>query len=196
MSPRVGNPGVEALVDVYRESLVAAGLFSANPVTSVARSFFARIGSDGWERLSLTEQCGLTNKDRRVVGWLMVTGRLSGSADYLTRSRLAVGEMAGRVRILVRRPEDVGVGVAGKGRQPECWCLRIGVGTGVPAVQYRFVLMRQQDIAQQRVHGHRRDLGVHADRLPLGREHPCDGDPLGLVGGLQSEGQLDGAATQ
>jgi site-specific recombinase XerD len=96
MSARVGNPGVEALVDVYRESLVAAGLFSANPVTSVARSFFARIGSDGWDRLSLTEQCALTNKDRRVVGWLMVTGRLSGSADYLTRSRLAVGEMAGR----------------------------------------------------------------------------------------------------
>lgn len=96
MSAKRGGPGVEALVDAYRDSLVAAGMFAANPVTSVARAFFARIGPDGWNRLSLAEQCALSHKDRRVVGWLIVTGRLAGSADYLTRSRLEVGDIASR----------------------------------------------------------------------------------------------------
>ena len=96
MTAKLSGPEVEALVDAYRDCLITAGMFAANPVTSVARSFFARIGPDGWERLSLSEQCAQSNKNRRVVGWLMVTGRLAGSADYLTSSRLAVGEMAGR----------------------------------------------------------------------------------------------------
>jgi hypothetical protein len=96
MTSKLSGPEVEALVDAYRDCLITAGMFAANPVTSVARSFFARIGPDGWERLSLSEQCAQSNKNRRVVGWLMVTGRLAGSADYLTSSRLAVGEMASR----------------------------------------------------------------------------------------------------
>ena len=80
MTAKLSGPEVEALVDAYRDCLITAGMFAANPVTSVARSFFARIGPDGWERLSLSEQCAQSNKNRRVVGWLMVTGRLAGSA--------------------------------------------------------------------------------------------------------------------
>ena len=96
MTATLAGPEVEALTDAYRDCLVAAGMFAGHPVTSVARSFFARTGPDGWKSLSLSEQCAQSNKDRRVVGWLMVTGRLAGTADYLTRSRLGVGEMASR----------------------------------------------------------------------------------------------------
>ena len=96
MSTKLGGPEVEALVDAYRDSLIAAGMFAANPVTSVARAFFTRIGIDGWERLSLAEQCAQPLKNRRVIGWLMVTGRLAGSGEYLVASRLNVGDMAAR----------------------------------------------------------------------------------------------------
>jgi hypothetical protein len=67
---------VEALVAAYRADLIVAGMFADNPVTSVARMFFIRVGVDGWARLSLAEQCALPLKDRRVVGWLIVTGRV------------------------------------------------------------------------------------------------------------------------
>ena len=66
---------VEALVADYRADLIAAGMFADNPVTSVARMFFTRVGVEGWARLSLADQCALPLKDRRVVGWLIMTGR-------------------------------------------------------------------------------------------------------------------------
>jgi len=72
-SPRRAD--VEALVAAYRADLIAAGMFAENPVTSVARMFFTRVGAGGWARLSLAEQCALPLKDRRVAGWLIVTGR-------------------------------------------------------------------------------------------------------------------------
>ncbi|MGH8874087.1 MAG: tyrosine-type recombinase/integrase [Acidimicrobiia bacterium] len=92
----LGDHGVEALIDAYRDSLIAAGMFAGHPVISVARSFLARIGLEGWERLSLTEQCAQPRKNRRVIGWAMVTGRLAASADYLVRSHLNVGDFASR----------------------------------------------------------------------------------------------------
>ena len=88
------HPHVEELVAEYRADLVAAGMFAGHPVTSVARTFFTRVGADGWARLSLAEQCALPLKDRRVVGWLIVTGRLAPSADYLVACRPYLGEVA------------------------------------------------------------------------------------------------------
>jgi integrase len=85
---------VEALVAAYRADLAAAGMFAANPVTSVARSFFTRIGVEGWARLPLAQQCALPLKDRRVVGWLIVTGRVRPSPDYLVACRPYLGEVA------------------------------------------------------------------------------------------------------
>jgi hypothetical protein len=85
---------VEALVAAYRADLIAAGMFAENPVTSVARMFFTRVGVDGWARLSLAEQCALPLKDRRVVGWLIVTGRVRPSPDYLVACRPYLGEVA------------------------------------------------------------------------------------------------------
>jgi hypothetical protein len=45
-SPRRAD--VEALVAAYRADLIAAGMFAENPVTSVARMFFTRVGAGGW----------------------------------------------------------------------------------------------------------------------------------------------------
>jgi integrase len=86
--------GVERLVGAYRADLAAAGMFAGHPVTSVARTFFARVGVDAWGRLSLAAQCALPLKERRVVGWLIVTGRLRPSPDYLVACRPYLGEVA------------------------------------------------------------------------------------------------------
>jgi hypothetical protein len=90
------RPEVEDLVDAYRSDLVDAGMFAGHPVTSVARMFFTRVGTEGWGQLSLAEQCALQLKDRRVVGWLIVTGRVCPSPDYLVASRPYLGEVAAR----------------------------------------------------------------------------------------------------
>lgn len=90
------RPDVEALVAAYRTDLVAAGMFAGHPVTSVARTFFTRVGVEGWAALPLAAQCATPLKDRRVVGWLIVTGRLRPSADYLVAGRPYLGEMAAR----------------------------------------------------------------------------------------------------
>ena len=90
----VRRADVEELVAAYRADLAAANMFAAHPVTSVARTFFTRIGVDGWARLPLAEQCALPLKDRRVVGWLIVTGRIRPSPDYLVACRPYLGEVA------------------------------------------------------------------------------------------------------
>ena len=87
---------MEELVAAYRAGLQAAGMFAGHPVTSVARSFFTRVGVHGWSRLPLDQQCALPLKDRRVVGWLIVTGRVRPSPDYLVACRPYLGEVAAR----------------------------------------------------------------------------------------------------
>jgi integrase len=93
-SPR--NPGVEELVAAYRTGLEAAGMFAGHPVTSPARSFLTRIGTGGWGKLTLAEQCAIPRKYRQAAGWLMVTGRLRPSPDYLVAGRPCLGEIAAR----------------------------------------------------------------------------------------------------
>ena len=85
---------VEDVVGAYRADLLGAGMFAGHPVISVARMFFTRVGADGWARLPLAAQCALPLKDRRVVGWLIVTGRLRPSPDYLVACRPYLGEVA------------------------------------------------------------------------------------------------------
>ena len=86
------RPGVEDLVGAYRADLVAAGMFAGHPVTSVARMFFTRVGAAGWAQMPLADQCALPLKDRRVVGWLIVTGRLRPGPDYLVACRPTWGK--------------------------------------------------------------------------------------------------------
>lgn len=89
---------IEALVAAYRADLNAAGMFAETPVTSVARAFFTRIGVDGWAGMPLDEQCALPLKYRRVVGWLIVTGRVRPTADYLVACRPYLGEVAAHLQ--------------------------------------------------------------------------------------------------
>ena len=75
---------LEELVDAYRADLVAAGMFAATPGDlSGAHVFHPRRCERLGCKLSMAEQCATPLKDRRVVGWLIVTGRLRPSPDYL-----------------------------------------------------------------------------------------------------------------
>jgi len=89
------DPEVEALIAAYRADLVATGQFAGSPMISPARSFLLRVGGvEGFRRLSLAEQCSLSEHESRLVTWLIVTGRLQASAEYLIASRLRAGRVA------------------------------------------------------------------------------------------------------
>ena len=88
------DPQVEALVAAYRADLEAAGMFAENEVTSPARSFLLRVGPDGWSAMTLDQQLAVRGHDRRLVAWLIVTGRVRPTADYLVASKLRVGKVA------------------------------------------------------------------------------------------------------
>lgn len=75
----------EDLLVEFISSLNQSGKYTGKPVVSVARTFFQRIGPQGWAALSLNEQCALPDKYRRMVGWLMASGRLMATPDYLVR---------------------------------------------------------------------------------------------------------------
>ncbi len=85
------------LLDCYVRSLRDAGMYVGQPVVSVARSFFQRLGPTRWSAMSLEEQCELPSKYRRVVGWLMATGRLQATPEYLVRVQAFLGGITGRL---------------------------------------------------------------------------------------------------
>ena len=87
----------EELLDAYGASLRDAGMYVGRSVMSVARAFFQRIGPDGWAAMSLEEQCQLPDKYRRVVGWLMATGRLRATPAYLVRVPVFLGGISSRL---------------------------------------------------------------------------------------------------
>jgi hypothetical protein len=88
------DPEVEALVCAYRADLEAAGMFAENEVISPARSFLLRVGVDGFSAMTLDQQLAVWGHDRRLVAWLIVTGRVRPTADYLVASKLRVGKVA------------------------------------------------------------------------------------------------------
>ena len=94
MSRLARDPRVEALVAAYRADLEAAGMFAENEVTSPARSFLLRVGPDGFSAMTLDQQLAVGGHDRRLVAWLIVTGRVRPTADYLVASKLRVGKVA------------------------------------------------------------------------------------------------------
>jgi hypothetical protein len=91
------DPQVEALVAAYRADLEGAGQYAKKEVTSPARSFLLRVGVEGWARLSLDEQLATSGHDRRLVAWLIVTGRVQPTPEYLVASKLRVGQVAAGV---------------------------------------------------------------------------------------------------
>jgi hypothetical protein len=88
------DPQVEAVVAAYRADLEAAGQYARKEVTSPARSFLLRVGVDGWAGLSLEQQLAVRGHDRRLVTWLIVTGRVRPTPEYLIASKLRVGKVA------------------------------------------------------------------------------------------------------
>ena len=94
MSRLERDPDVEALVAAYRADLQVAGMFAENEVTSPARSFLLRVGVDGFSAMTLDQQLAVGGHDRRLVAWLIVTGRVRPTADYLVASKLRVGKVA------------------------------------------------------------------------------------------------------
>jgi hypothetical protein len=91
------DPQVEALVAAYRADLEAAGMFAENEVTSPARSFLLRVGVDGFSAMTLDQQLAVSGHDRRLAAWLIVTGRVRPTAEYLVASKLRVGKVAAGV---------------------------------------------------------------------------------------------------
>ena len=94
MSRLARDPHVEELVAAYRADLQAAGMFAENEVISPARSFLLRVGPDGFSAMTLDQQLAVWGHDRRLVAWLIVTGRVRPTADYLIASKLRVGKVA------------------------------------------------------------------------------------------------------
>ncbi|MCA1697772.1 MAG: site-specific integrase, partial [Actinobacteria bacterium] len=94
MSRLARDPQVETVVAAYRADLEAAGQYARKEVTSPARAFLLRVGVDGWAGLSLQQQLAVGGHDRRLVAWLIVTGRVRPTAEYLIASKLRVGKVA------------------------------------------------------------------------------------------------------
>ena len=160
-APARQHDDVQALVEAYRGDLIAVGMFAQKPVTSTARSFLLEIGVEGWGALSLAEQCALPPKYRRVVSWLIVTGRVRPTPDYLVVCRPHVGEVAAHLQPAFHErfkatSADLGFGPVVSRLQ---WSalVRVGALSGVRPEQLSTAAIRD---------GH---AALHA---ALGRHHP------------------------
>jgi integrase len=130
------DPQVEALVAAYRADLEAAGQFAENEVISPARAFLLRVGVAGWPGLSLEQQLAVGGHDRRLVAWLIVTGRVRPTAEYLIASKLRVGKVAAWVhRSFHARFLEVGseLGFDPKSAELQWWAVaKVAALAGVP----------------------------------------------------------------
>ncbi len=85
----------EDLVAAYATDLVAAGLVAWPSTLGGARAFCARHASPAaFAALPVEEQLKLSSHLRGFASWLMVTGRMAVSADYLARANLRLGAAA------------------------------------------------------------------------------------------------------
>ena len=111
-------------------------MFAENEVTSPARSFLLRLGPDGWAAMTLEQQLAVRGHDRRLVAWLIVTGRVRPTADYLVASKLRVGKVAaGIYREFHRRFLQVAVelGFEPKSAELQWWAVaKVAALAGVP----------------------------------------------------------------
>jgi site-specific recombinase XerD len=90
------DPEVEALIAAYRDALVAAGHFAENEVTSPARAFLLRIGGpSGWSRLSLEQQCAVSEaRESALVTWMITAGHARARPEFLARGYQRLGKVA------------------------------------------------------------------------------------------------------
>lgn len=92
------DPEVERLIAAFHGDLVATGQFAESEVISPARAFLLRIGgTEGLSRMSFEEQCSISPRDTRVVLWLIAAGHVRATPEYLARSNVHIGQIAGWV---------------------------------------------------------------------------------------------------
>ena len=164
MSRLKRDPEVEALVVAYRAALEAAGKFAGNPMISPARSFLLRVGVEGFSRLSLSEQCSISEHESRLVTWLLVTGRLRASVEYLVASRLRAGRVAAWVhrefheRFIATAAE---LGFAPKSAELQWWA--VAIVAALVGVRPERLTRAQFDSAREQ---------LIATTVRLDRDHP------------------------
>ena len=89
------NDAQRQLVADYRASLAAVGQTTHAVRLWCAKAFCAQVGlPEAWSDLSLGEQCALHHRIRTFVGWLMVTGRLAATPEYLVVMQPQLGRIA------------------------------------------------------------------------------------------------------
>jgi len=87
----------EDLIGVFTDDLTRAGLKPWPSMVSGARGFCARYSTPAtFCAASVDEQLDLRRHQRRFACWLMVTARMTVSADYLARADLRLGAIAAR----------------------------------------------------------------------------------------------------
>ncbi len=79
-------------LDAFAAALCAAGLKAWPSTLRAARTFRGRIDrAGGWERVSLDTQLEWMRRARPFVAWLLVTGRLCATAEFLALADLRLG---------------------------------------------------------------------------------------------------------
>ncbi len=84
-------------LDDFARALEAIGVQAWRFTIGAARTLRHRVDqSGGWERVELDTQPEWMRRARPVVSWLLVTGRLTPSADFLAQADLRLGGTARR----------------------------------------------------------------------------------------------------
>lgn len=90
------DEGLEDL-DAFATALTSVGLKAWRSTLSAARTFQGRVErAGGWELVELDTQLEWMRKARPFVSWLLITGRLTASADFLAFADLRLGGTARR----------------------------------------------------------------------------------------------------
>ena len=132
------DPGVEALIDVYRADLLAAGHFAENEVTSPARAFLLRIGGpSGWSRLSVADQRRVCEpRESALVMWMIAAGHLRATPAFLAGGHQRLGKVAAWVHSDFHRwfmQIADGIGFSAKAAELQWWAVaKIAAVAGVP----------------------------------------------------------------
>jgi integrase/recombinase XerD len=93
---------VDAVAD-YGAAMRTARRQTGRTTVQAARTFCAKLErAGGWEQLSRSQQVDALGKARSFASWLMLTGRLSVSAEVFGRVDLWLGHC--RSDLLPRRP--------------------------------------------------------------------------------------------
>lgn len=86
------------LVADYKASLRQAGMSTIPTKLWPAKAFCARVGGiAGWSALTVDEQRNADRRIRSFVNWLIVTGRIVPSAEYVVATAPQLGRSAARL---------------------------------------------------------------------------------------------------